>query len=175
MAVTLTGTNFVVGATTVAVGGGGVTVNNVVVGSSTSLTANFVLDPAAAWSPHGDGDDGRRDERRANLHDQLPLPGSMTFNFTGGPQTFTVPAGVVSVTIQATGAAGGMGGAPPRRGWPGGRTTATVSVTPGALLTVRVGGVGQMVHPDLRRPVASTEAAEAPETVAAAAVGLERA
>ncbi len=51
MAVTLTGTNFVVGATTVNVGGGGVTVNNVVVGSSTSLTANFVLDPAAAVGP----------------------------------------------------------------------------------------------------------------------------
>ncbi len=44
VAVTLTGTNFVVGATTVAVSGGGVTVNNVVVGSATSLTANFVLD-----------------------------------------------------------------------------------------------------------------------------------
>ena len=42
MAVTLTGTNFVVGATTVTVSGGGVTVNNVVVGSTTSLTANFV-------------------------------------------------------------------------------------------------------------------------------------
>ena len=34
MAVTLTGTNFVAGATTVTVGGGGVTVTNVVVGSS---------------------------------------------------------------------------------------------------------------------------------------------
>ena len=51
MAVTLTGTNFVVGATTVAVAGGGVTVNSVVVGSSTSLTANFVLDPAAGVGP----------------------------------------------------------------------------------------------------------------------------
>ena len=51
MAVTLTGTNFVVGATTVAVGGGGVTVTNVVVGSTTSLTANFVIDPAAAEGP----------------------------------------------------------------------------------------------------------------------------
>ena len=48
VAVTLTGTNFVVGATTVAVSGTGVTVSNIVVGSSTSLTANFVLDPAAA-------------------------------------------------------------------------------------------------------------------------------
>ena len=51
MAVTLTGTDFVAGATTVAVSGGGVTVTNVVVGSTTSLTANFVLDPAAADGP----------------------------------------------------------------------------------------------------------------------------
>ena len=51
VAVTLTGTNFVVGATTVTVAGGGVTVNTVVVGSSTSLTANFVLDPAAVVGP----------------------------------------------------------------------------------------------------------------------------
>ena len=48
VAVTLTGTNFVVGATTVAVSGAGVTVNTVVVGSATSLTANFVIDAAAA-------------------------------------------------------------------------------------------------------------------------------
>ena len=51
MAVTLTGTNFVVGATTVNVSGAGVTVTNVVVGSATSLTASFVLDPAAAAGP----------------------------------------------------------------------------------------------------------------------------
>ena len=47
MAVTLTGTNFVVGATTVAVAGAGVTVTNVAVSSSASLTANFALDAAA--------------------------------------------------------------------------------------------------------------------------------
>ena len=46
--VTLTGTNFVVGATTVTVSGSGVTVSNVIVGSTTSLTAIFVLDPTAA-------------------------------------------------------------------------------------------------------------------------------
>src|SRR4030095_13828535 len=39
VAVTLTGTNFIVSATTVNVSGSGVTVNTVVVGSSTSLTA----------------------------------------------------------------------------------------------------------------------------------------
>ena len=71
VAVTLTGTNFVVGATTVNVSGSGVTVNTVVVGSATSLTANFVLDAAAAdGRPHGDGHDGRRDQRRADLHGQ---------------------------------------------------------------------------------------------------------
>ena len=47
VAVTLTGTNFVVGTTTVNVSGAGVTVNSVVVGSSTSLTATFVIDAAA--------------------------------------------------------------------------------------------------------------------------------
>ena len=80
----------------------------------------------------------------ANLHDQSAAPVPQTFNFTGSPQTFTVPAGVVSVTIVATGAQGGLGfGAGARgAGGLGGRTTATVSVTPGASLTVRVGGVG---------------------------------
>ena len=70
VAVTLTGTNFVVGATTVNVSGAGVTVNTVVVGSATSLTANFVIDRGRrSGCPHGDGDDGWRDERRANVHD----------------------------------------------------------------------------------------------------------
>ena len=57
-----------------------------------------------------------------------------------------MPAGVVSITIVATGAQGGLGfGALGGAGGLGGRTTATVSVTPGASLTVRVGGVGPMV------------------------------
>ena len=51
VAVTLTGAGFVAGATTVAVAGGGVTVTNVIVSGTTSLTANFVLDPAAAEGP----------------------------------------------------------------------------------------------------------------------------
>ena len=71
VAVTLTGTNFVVGATTVTVSGGGVTVTNVVVGSSTSLTANFVLDPAAATGARTvTVTTAARDQRPANLHGQ---------------------------------------------------------------------------------------------------------
>jgi hypothetical protein len=48
VAVALTGSNFIVGATTVNVSGSGVTVNNVVVQSGTTLTASFVIDPASA-------------------------------------------------------------------------------------------------------------------------------
>ena len=61
IAVTLTGTNLVAGATTVAVSGGGVTVTHVTVSGATSLTAavstgtsliaNFVIDPTAAEGP----------------------------------------------------------------------------------------------------------------------------
>ena len=52
MAVTLTGTNFVVGATTVNVASGGVTATNVVVSSATSLTADMVMTAAAVSGAH---------------------------------------------------------------------------------------------------------------------------
>ena len=98
------------------------------------------------WCPHRDGHDGRRDEAAGKPSRSMCRPGSATFNFTGSPEIFTVPAGVVSITIQATGAQGGRGAGIARaesaRGVQGGRTTATVSVAPGALLTVRVGGAG---------------------------------
>ena len=79
VAVTLTGTNFVVGATTVNVSGGGVTVTNVVVGSSD--VADRQLRARSGRSdrcPHGDGHDGRRDERSANLHDHSAGAGRPT-------------------------------------------------------------------------------------------------
>lgn len=47
-AVTLTGTDFVAGGTTVSVSGSGITVSGVNVVNSTTLTANFVIDAAAA-------------------------------------------------------------------------------------------------------------------------------
>ena len=89
VAVTLTGTNFVVGATTVNVSGSGVTVTNVTVSgrtpqtarvsrrtsptaaaiSGTSLTANFVIDPAAAEGPRTVTVTTAAGRARANLHD----------------------------------------------------------------------------------------------------------
>lgn len=57
-----------------------------------------------------------------------------TFNFTGAMQSFTVPVGVTSITVDAQGAQGGGNGGL------GGRAVATIPVTPGEVLQVWVGG-----------------------------------
>ena len=67
-----------------------------------------------------------------------------TFSYTGGEQTYTVPAGVHSLSITAIGAAGGtdiLSG----QTYSGGRgaiVTGVVDVDPGELLYVEVGGIG---------------------------------
>lgn len=69
-----------------------------------------------------------------------------TFAYTGGMQTFTVPAGVTSLTITATGAEGGLGGrdsqGEPIPGGYKGQVTGTIAVTPGQVLNLSVGGGG---------------------------------
>jgi gliding motility-associated-like protein len=60
-----------------------------------------------------------------------------TFNYTGSPQTWTVPACVSSINVTVAGADGGgsLGGN-------GAVVTATISVVPGQVITVNVGGSG---------------------------------
>src|SRR3954469_10034024 len=67
-----------------------------------------------------------------------------TFGFTGSAQTFTVPAGVHHVSIQALGAQGGPGGVGEfdMQGGLGGQANAPLSVTPGEVLFIYVGGSG---------------------------------
>jgi Glycine rich protein/RTX calcium-binding nonapeptide repeat (4 copies) len=68
-----------------------------------------------------------------------------TFNFTGGAQTWTVPAGVAEATFDVYGAQGG--GDPDNIAFfpgLGGRATATIAVTPGASIQVNVGGQGRL-------------------------------
>ena len=65
---------------------------------------------------------------------------SETFNYTGGVQTWTVPAGVTQVTIDVFGAKAGNESAV---GGNGGQATATIAVTPGDTLTIVVGGMSQ--------------------------------
>ena len=64
------------------------------------------------------------------------------FNYTGGMQTFTVPAGITSVTIEAWGAEGGVSGSPSSGGL-GGYAIGTLAVSAGSTLYLYVGGQGQ--------------------------------
>jgi hypothetical protein len=77
--------------------------------------------------------------------DQAVLGGTQTFNFTGGMQTFTVPAGITQITILAKGAQGaagangggnGFGGA----GGLGSSAEGILNVVPGDVLNIFVGG-----------------------------------
>ncbi|MGC2633506.1 MAG: glycine-rich protein, partial [Candidatus Cybelea sp.] len=68
------------------------------------------------------------------------------FFYTDAEQTFTVPAGVTTVRIDAKGASGG--GASGSEGsrvtaGPGGEVKATIPVTPGERLGIFVGGAGE--------------------------------
>jgi len=65
-----------------------------------------------------------------------------TFTFTGGDQTWTVPAGVSSATFDAFAAQGGSGANGPGDAGLGGEAKATVSVVPGDIIEVVVGGRG---------------------------------
>jgi len=71
------------------------------------------------------------------------------FGFTGGPQQFTVPAGVAFMVVTASGARGGEGwnagggGSVGGPGGLGGKIWATLPVTPGETLYVYVGGAGE--------------------------------
>jgi hypothetical protein len=67
---------------------------------------------------------------------------SVQFTFTGVVQTFTVPDGVTSVRIKAWGAKGGYGYPANNQGGNGGFATGLLSVTPGQVLHVYVGGMG---------------------------------
>jgi hypothetical protein len=66
---------------------------------------------------------------------------SETFNYTGGPQIYVVPEGVTTIAVTLEGAAGETphGGG---QGGQGGRVRASITVTPGEVLEIQVGGQG---------------------------------
>ena len=68
-----------------------------------------------------------------------------TFEFTGGAQTWVVPAGVTQATFNVVGAQGGSAAGVfgvPNPGGFGGRAVATLTVTPGQTINIFVGGKG---------------------------------
>ena len=71
---------------------------------------------------------------------------TLTFNYTGGPQSWTVPADVHQATFDVYGSQGGRNG-PLFPGGQGGRATATIPVTPGEVLAIMVGGQGLETTP----------------------------
>jgi hypothetical protein len=64
-----------------------------------------------------------------------------TYTAPGGPQTYTVPAGITAVQVVATGASGGAFSNVGNYS-SGARVQATITVVPGEVLTVQVGGQG---------------------------------
>ncbi len=65
-----------------------------------------------------------------------PCGAPQTFNYTGSMQHYTVPVGITTLTITAKGAQGG------NNGGLGAIMQGTVSVTPGDILNILVGGQG---------------------------------
>ena len=63
---------------------------------------------------------------------------SQTFTYTGAQQTFTVPAGVTSITVDAYGAQGGTNSPSTNINY-GGYVQATIPVTPGSTIYIYVG------------------------------------
>ena len=74
------------------------------------------------------------------------LAQTTTFTYTGAAQTYTVPLGVYSISMDVQGAQGGGAGPVSSLGTPtrgkGGRVQATLAVSPGQILYVFVGGCG---------------------------------
>jgi hypothetical protein len=64
-----------------------------------------------------------------------------TFGYTGAVQTYTVPAGVTKIYVDAIGGRGGMNYYYSRPGY-GGRVQCALTVTPGQVLNIYVGGRG---------------------------------
>jgi Secretion system C-terminal sorting domain/PKD-like domain len=77
-------------------------------------------------------------------HTQTTVVDSITFS--GGLATYTIPCGVTSVTLEAYGAQGGTGASgasvPGGNGGLGGYASGTLTVTPGDILNVIIGGAG---------------------------------
>ena len=72
----------------------------------------------------------------ASVHSQV-----VTFNYTGGVQTYTVPTCVFLLDVEVAGAEGGGASG---SGGDGSLVTGTISVTPGQVLEIYVGGMGSV-------------------------------
>ena len=80
-----------------------------------------------------------------NAAGSCPVVGNVPFGFTGGLQSWVVPASVTSINIDAKGAQGGYGGPSTGNGAGGlgaSITSTNIAVTPGHTIYIIVGGQG---------------------------------
>ena len=79
-----------------------------------------------------------------NCYQTVQEEGLVEFTFTGAEQVFVVPSGVQEIQIECWGASGGNGhyGAPQQAGGLGGYAKGSLSVAPGEVLKLFVGGEG---------------------------------
>ena len=94
-----------------------------------------VDDPNSTGETYDAGDDFYGPTAGAALDD-------VNFSYTGGNQTWEVPAGVNSITFKGWGAGGGGGQSTGGIGGGGGFVEEALSVTPGETLNIKVGGGG---------------------------------
>jgi len=98
-------------------------VSGVPIGSSSSA-ANFTINPT----------------NTTTYYAETFVAGAVSFSYTGAMQTFTVPTGVTQLTLDVKGAQGG--GNATVIGGLGGRVQSVLSVTPGQVYNIFVGGQG---------------------------------
>ena len=91
--------------------------------------------------PKAHGDAGDQVMDASAVVDLVPSTATYAFEYTGSPQTWVVPSGVVAVKVDVRGAQGGGNGAMVPGG-KGARVETILAVTPGDTLIVYVGGRG---------------------------------
>jgi titin len=121
------------------------------VGTGTSVSGNNAYNPSASFTPAagvywwyaaygGDTGDSPATSTCGSGMPQTAVTGTANFSYTGAVQTWTVPAGVTSITVGVTGGGGGTDGV---AGGTGAAVAATVAVQPGDTLNIYVAEQGQ--------------------------------
>lgn len=126
-------------------------------GSSTNLSATVPSGYQVKWYTQATGGTAiGTSANNANLSvmpsatttyyaETAPILSSTTYNYSGAPVSWTVPAGVTTIQVDAKGASGSgysASGQTSRSGGKGGRLQASIPVTSGEVLVIKVGGQG---------------------------------
>jgi len=108
----------------------------ITVNTDTVISVNFASNPAGNISVSVANFCGTSGQSTISVS-QSYICSPLTFSYSGGAQTFTVPSGVTTINVQCWGAQGqnSYGGL-------GGYATGNLAVTPGEQLVVYVGGQG---------------------------------